>query len=75
MTNYLIYYLHYKDETLMIPMYSKRQDYCAFVRARTSNEAINIVLNKFATPIKVMGVALWPEHLEPPAGKGALICR
>lgn len=62
MIPYIVYYLHYNDERFMSPAWSKRQDYVKCVMAPTSADAINQVLQKFTTPIKIMGVAIGKEE-------------
>jgi len=46
----------------MKPAWSKRQDYCKCLMAQTSEEAINQVLQKFTTPVKILGVAIGKEE-------------
>lgn len=46
----------------MSPAWSKRQDYFKCVMAPTSTDAINQVLQKFTTPIKILGVAIGKEE-------------
>lgn len=61
MKPYTIYYLHYKDENLLIPNWSNKSDFVACVMAEDAQMAIDKVKVFTCGFIKVMGVASGKE--------------
>lgn len=59
----VVYYLHYFDELLQEPAFSKYQDYCVCVMAETSEEAVEKAKTIAGNHnIKIMGISSGREE-------------